>query len=54
LESCDDRERQLGVTHTVEKSQAAGLVFPPMNLIDDFKQAPGCFNQNIASVVLSI
>jgi hypothetical protein len=53
-ESFDDtRERQMG-GHTVEKLQAAGLVFPVMHPIDGgFKQTVDCFNPSISSVILS-
>jgi hypothetical protein len=41
-------------SHTVEKLQAAGLVFSAMYPIDGgFKQTADCFSQSISSVILS-
>jgi hypothetical protein len=41
------------VTLWRSRAQAAGLVFPPMDPIDGFKQTADCFSRSIASVVLS-
>jgi hypothetical protein len=50
-ESCDDRERQMGV-HTVEKLQAAGLIFPGMYPINGgFKQTADYCSQSLSSVI---